>query len=86
MAQGRHQDGWDSDFSSSLQGRESIGTIGGIVTDPCGPYDPYAPVLCAVITCGPRNMLWSPIFRPPLAASRQTHRHACLRAERGELP
>jgi hypothetical protein len=58
-----------SAISSSPRGRESIGVIGGIGRhhyeaaymggplglSPYGPYAPYALVLCAALTCGPRN-------------------------------
>jgi hypothetical protein len=38
----------------------AIGTIGGIGP---GPYDPYAPLPCAVITCGLGNWLQPPVTR-----------------------
>jgi hypothetical protein len=42
-----------------------------------GPYGPYAPRLCAAITCGPRSRSLSPIFRPPLAGDEATGTRAC---------
>jgi hypothetical protein len=57
-------------------GREGIGTIGGIgiIASAPMPMVPMSPMLCS---WGPASRSLHPIFQLPLGASGRNHQHAC---------